>query len=253
MDRFPSDFDDLLNARGRRLLADPPQLEALLAKRRTPIVLLENVIDGGVARDCIRLLDSAIYPELRRMHTPIPAEALIGMRRNYSERLPKTVRVKTATFNSRRSRMLEVSTEIGLAGMLQSPSFTRLAQSVTSPPLRTDRPGRQVICYEAGDYSGPHNDHHPQRREARNGFIDLHIMFSNDDVASQWLVYEDRGFLSAAHDVSSRAAIAIYRLPFWHYTTPLVAKPRREASARRWLLLGSFDYDPPLKKLAYRA
>jgi hypothetical protein len=251
MDRFPSEFDQLLSARGRRLLADPPQLEALMAKRRTPIVLLENVIDDGVARDCIRLLDAAVYPELKRMHTPIPREALTGMRRNYSEKLAKTVRVKTATFNSRRSRMLEVATQIGLAEMLLSPSFTRLAQSVTAPPLRIEKAGRQVICYEAGDYSGPHNDHHPQRKEARNGFIDLHIMFSNDDVASQLLVYEQRGFLSAAHDVSSRAAIAIYRLPFWHYTTPLIARPQRETSARRWLLLGSFDYDPPLKKLAY--
>jgi hypothetical protein len=251
MDRFPSEFDDLLNARGRRLLADPPQLEALLAKKKTPIVVLENVIDDGVARDCIRLLDSAVYPQLKRMHTPIPREALTGMRRNYSEKLPKTVRVKTATFNSRRSRMLDVATEIGLAAMLHSPSFVRVAQSVTTPALRAEKSGRQVICYEAGDYSGPHNDHHPQRAEARNGFIDLHIMFSNDDVASQWLVYEDRGFLSAAHDVSSRAAIAIYRLPFWHYTTPLVPRPKRESTARRWLLLGSFDYDPPLKKLLY--
>jgi hypothetical protein len=251
MDRFPSEFDELLNARGRRLLADPPQLEALLAKRQTPIVVLENVIDDGVARECIRLLDTAVYPQLKRMHTPIPREALTGMRRNYAEKLPKTVRVKTATFNSRRSRMLDVATEIGLAGMLHSPSFIRVAQSVTTPPLRTARSGRQVICYEAGDYSGPHNDHHPQRAEAKNGFIDLHIMFSNDDVASQWLVYEEKGFLSAAHDVSSRAAIAIYRLPFWHYTTPLVPRPGRESTARRWLLLGSFDYDPPLKKLAY--
>jgi hypothetical protein len=251
MDRFPAELEELLNANGRRLLADPPQLEALIARKRTPIVLLDGVIDDSVARDCIRLLDTAIYPQLKRMHTPIPREALTGMRRNYSERLPKTVRVKTATFNSRRSKMLDVAREIGLAQMLQSKSFIRLAQGSTTPPLRVDKTGRQVICYEPGDYSGPHNDHHPQRAEARNGFIDLHVMFSNEGVASQWLVYEQRGFLSAAYDISSRAAVAIYRLPFWHYTTPLVAKPAHESTARRWLLLGSFDYDPPLRKLAY--
>jgi hypothetical protein len=42
-----------------------------------------------------------------------------------------------------------------------------------------------------------------------------------------------------------------YRLPFWHYTTPLIAKRGQEARARRWLLLGSFDYEPPLKRLEY--
>jgi len=48
------------------------------------------------------------------------------------------------------------------------------------------------------------------------------------------------------------SSVAVYRLPFWHYTTPLLAKRGREAEARRWLLLGSFDYDPPLPKLRYR-
>ena len=85
----------------------------------------------------------------------------------------------------------------------------------------------------------------------RNGFIDLHIMFSNDDVAQQLLVYEERRFLSLSHDVSRSGAVAIYRLPFWHYTTPLVARSGREGTARRWLLLGSFDYDPPLERLDY--
>lgn len=251
MDRFPAELDDLLTPAGRRLLADPPQLEALIAKKRSPIVVLDNVMDDGVARECIRLLDEAMFPALRRMYFPIPKDALTGMKRNYSEKLPKTVRVRTATFNSTRSKALEAARQCGLAQMMWSKSFRMAAQNATRPPLREDWWARQVICYETGDYSGPHNDHHPQRREARNGFIDLHIMFSNDDVASQSLVYEDRGYLSAVHDISTRAAIAIYRLPFWHYTTPLVPRRGREATARRWLLLGSFDYDPPLKKLEY--
>jgi hypothetical protein len=76
-------------------------------------------------------------------------------------------------------------------------------------------------------------------------------MFSNDAVKSQYLVYEQNRFLSDAHDVSGRSGIAVYRLPFWHYTTPLIGKPGRETEARRWLLLGSLDFDPPLKKLRY--
>lgn len=251
MDKFPSEFDDLLNRRGRKLLRDLPALETLLAKKRTPIVLLENVMDDGVARECIRLLDRAMYPHLRRMHSPIPRTVLTAMKKNYQEELPKTVRVKTVTFNSPRSQALRAAQECGLASLMGSKSFLNLAQRATTPPLRTDYWARQVICYEPGDYSGPHNDHHPERAELRNGFVDLHIMFANDDVASQSLVYEEKGFLSSIHGIASRAAIAIYRLPFWHYTTPLVARLGRESTARRWLLLGSFEYQPPLTKLQY--
>jgi hypothetical protein len=251
MDRFPSEFEDLLNGRGRRLLNDPPQLEALLKQRKTPIVFFDGVIDPDVAADCVRLLDEAMYSCLRRMHTAIPREALTGMTENYADKLEKTVRVKTATINSRASKALDAARECGLDRMMLSKSFRRVAQSVTSANLREDWWARQVICYEAGDYSGPHNDHHPERPEARNGFIDFHVMFANGAVANQLLVYEEGRFLSKAREVTKQASIAIYRLPFWHYTTPLLAKEGQEAQARRWLLLGSFDYDPPLTKLEY--
>jgi hypothetical protein len=251
MDRFPSELDDLLNARGRRLLAEAPKFEELIARRRTPIVFLEGVIDRDVARDCVRLLDEALYPRMRRLDVPIPRETVTDMTSNYTEQLAKTVRVRTATFNSARSKVLDAAREIGLEAMMSSASFLRAAQAATRSTLDGKASGRQVICYQSGDYSGPHNDHHPEDEGTCNGFVDLHIMFSNDAVAQQLLVYEQRGFFSSAHEVSGRPSIAIYRLPFWHYTTPLVARPGREADARRWLLLGSFDYDPPLKKLAY--
>lgn len=251
MDRFPSEFAGLLNARGRMLLERPQRLPELHTRGRTPIALLGDLIDGDVARDCIRLLDEAMYPRLRRMHTRIPREALTEMEYNFSEALPKTVRVRTVTLNSGRSRALDAAASIGLLQMMRSESFHRFAEALIGAKLSYDHSGRQVICYEAGDYSGPHNDHHPERPQARNGFVDLHIMFSNDAVASQLLVYEQSGFLTEAHDVAATSGVAIYRLPFWHYTTPLMPKPGREEEARRWLLLGSFDFDPPLRNLRY--
>ncbi len=42
-----------------------------------------------------------------------------------------------------------------------------------------------------------------------------------------------------------QGAISIYKLPFWHYTTPLWGKPGREDAARRWLLLGTFRIAGP--------
>jgi len=249
---FPHEFADLLNARGWRLLDRPPRLEAFRRRGATPIALFDDVIDDDVARRAIATLDRAMYPLLRRMRTPIPAEAITKMRVNYGEALKKTVRVKTVTFNSPRSRALEAARRCGLAQMLASETFIRFAEVVAGEPVRRDQQGRQVICYESGDYSGPHNDHHPQRPEARNGFVDFHVMFSNDAVASQLLVYEEGGFLSAAHDVAKPSGIAVYRLPFWHYTTPLIARNGRERAARRWLLLGSFDFVNPPKRLRYR-
>ena len=247
MDTFPSEFADLLNKRGRRLIENPPRLDVFRTKRATPIVVFDDLIDTGMARRCIELLDRAMYPVVRRMETPIPREWISSMKKNYSDSLKKTLRVKTAMLNASKSRATDAAREIGLAQMMGSKSFRAFAEAIVGMPVER-KWGRQIICYEQGDYSGPHNDHHPESDSAKNGFVDLHIMFSNDAVGAQRLVYEERGFLSASHEVSGPSGIAVYRLPFWHYTTPLVGRPGREAEARRWLLLGSFDFDPPPKK-----
>jgi hypothetical protein len=249
---FPQEFADLLNARGRKLLDGPARFEAFHRRGRTPIVLLEGLIEPRVSRRCIEALDAGMYARLRRMETPIPRERLLKQKKNYGESLEKTVRVKTVTLNSARSKALDAAQEIGLGQMMRSESFRRFAEVVVGRPLRQDHWGRQVICYEQGDYSGPHNDHHPESEVAGKGFVDLHIMFSNAAVQSQWLVYEEGGFLSRSHEVAMSGSIAVYRLPFWHYTTPLVPKRGRETEARRWLLLGSFDFDPPMERLVYR-
>ena len=50
--------------------------------------------------------------------------------------------------------------------LLQSESFGAFAAAVSGRKLR-HRWGMQVLCYQAGDYAGPHNDHHPEDAEAR--------------------------------------------------------------------------------------
>ena len=98
----------------------------------------------------------------------------------------------------------------------------------------------QALRYGAGDYAGPHNDHHPENKHARSGYVDLHVSLSAPSVAHQWLVYSRAGHFSEVVSVAKPASIAAYRLPFWHYTTPLVAK--RGQDANRWVLLGTFLY-----------
>src|SRR5258706_1692676 len=162
MDAFPSEFADLLNKRGQRLLSNPPRLDVFRKKRATPIVVFDDVIDERVAKSCIALLDRAMYPVIRRMQTPIPREWIASMKKNYSDSLKKTVRVKTATLNSRKSQALDAARAIGLAQMMRSQSFCEFAEAIVGKSLeRGSSWGRQVICYEQGDYSGPHNDHHP--------------------------------------------------------------------------------------------
>ena len=92
-----------------------------------------------------------------------------------------------------------------------------------------------------GDYAGPHNDHHPQNKDARGGYIDLHLSLCSPGVAHQWLVYSRAGHFSEVVSVARAASLTAYRLPFWHYTTPLVAK-RARPDAARWVLLGTFLY-----------
>ena len=91
-----------------------------------------------------------------------------------------------------------------------------------------------------GDYAGPHNDHHPENKDARSGYIDLHVSLCSPEVAHQWLVYSRAGHFSEIVSVAQPATVTAYRLPFWHYTTPLVTKRGKDAA--RWVLLGTFLY-----------
>ena len=237
MRRFPAEFSDLLNAKGRGQLTG--RAAASRPARGPMFVLCDGIIDPATARACTRLLDRHVYSMLRPLVDPIPRDSITGMKENYGEMLPKTVSVKTAFLFSRRFRAFAKAEEIGLVSLLRSESLHRFAESVTG--LRLQRAAPQVICYETGDYSGPHNDHHPENDNVKDGFVDLHIMFGNDAVAHQWLVYEQDRHFRNIRDVNLQGGVSVYRLPFWHYTTPLAAKPGREKEARRWLLLVSFE------------
>jgi len=48
-----------------------------------------------------------------------------------------------------------------------------------------------------------------------------------------------RGLLNAVEEVGSGLGLAVYQLPFWHYTTPLVVREGAR-SARRWVFLASY-------------
>jgi hypothetical protein len=242
MRQFPAEFEDLLTPRGRRVLAGRDEEVRRLGD--TPgwrFVALPDVLSRARAAAGLRLLDAALLPHLSPMELSIPPETILLQERNYAEQLPKTVRVRTALLESRRSRAWRAAEEVGLTAMLRSESFRAFAQAVSGRALRRGW-GIQALCYGPGDYSGPHTDHHPEDADARDGYLDMHITLAGAAVAHQWLVYAKGGHLSEVRPVHTLGGMTVYKLPFWHYTTPLVAHPGREASARRWVLLGTFLY-----------
>lgn len=241
MDRFPNEFADLLTPHGRRVLAGGvDSARALFRKSKDYFVVLPNVIKKKTARDCASLLDLHLREHMVPLRQRIPPESISGMTENYAEALPKVMQSKTAYLKSKNARSYRKAEEINLLRMMRSESFARFAEVVSGFTLYS-KSDSQVICYEHGDYAGPHNDHHPENEDTRDGFIDFHIMFSNEAVDHHWLVYQKNWHLSEIVDINLQGAASVYRLPFWHYTTPLKAKRGRESEARRWLLLGTFS------------
>jgi hypothetical protein len=233
--KFPTEFAALLTREGRALLSGRHPECGALATGRSRFVALEGLIDATRARAAHALLTRALGELLSPMEQAIPRSATWGMKVAYREKLPKTVRVQTAMLDHDDSRALPRAREIGLLTMLRSSSFHAFAEALSGYPLRRQW-GLQALCYRPGDYSGPHNDHHPDEPLGKDGYTDLHLTFCDAGVSHQWLVYEQRGHLSEIRSIATRGGVTCYRLPFWHYTTPMVGEP----GARRWVLLGTF-------------
>jgi hypothetical protein len=245
MKKFPSEFENLLTRKGRRVLAGASRLCGALADPRLRFIAAAGLIKPQMAREAVTLLNHRLYDSLSSIDAPIPPGATWEMTDNYSELLPKTARVKTAYLDRRRSQAYRAAEAAGLVAMLRSESFGTFARALAGRDLRP-RWGIQALCYGPGDYAGPHNDHHPEEAAAKRGYLDVHVTLAGRGVAQQWLVYARQGHFSEVADVAAAGVITAYRLPFWHYTTPLVAKRGASAAdARRWVLLGTFFYKLP--------
>lgn len=235
---FPREFEAMLSRKGRGFFN---ALRRAAPSQRKRFSIFYELLDEDLCAACVAALDRHMLPFVHTVASPIPPETITRMKENYGELLPKTMRIRTHELNSARSAGFQAAKRLGLIDMLDSESLREFAQLTCGLPLEKGA-GRQVIAYRAGDYSGPHNDHHPENDDADIGYVDLHIMLRTPGVRSQYLVYEEKGHFSNAVDVASEPAIAVYHLPFWHYTTPLLVDSKRP-SARRWLILGTFGID----------
>ncbi|TXL71548.1 M20 family metallopeptidase [Vineibacter terrae] len=243
-DRFPAEFEDILSRQGRRVLAGTHPLCGALADPRRRFESAADLIDARQARRLRALLDRHLLAALERIDRPIPPETIWEMTDDYAEMLPKAARASTVYFDSPQEPGVRIARRIGLAAMLRSESFRAFAAALAGRKL-AEGWGRQVLCYGPGDYAGPHNDHHPRNRRARAGYVDVHVSLAAPSVAHQWLVYARAGHFTEMVSVAAPATVSAYRLPFWHYVTPLAARPGRAGAARRWVLLGTFLYAAP--------
>ena len=240
MTTFPREFEALLTKTGRRVLAGKhPALSGVLAKGKSRLIAAEGLLDVKQSRALAGLLERALGDRMQPMEQAIPRSATWGMKVAYKEKLPKTVKVSTAMLDDAKSPARARAEEIGLIGMLRSKSFHAFAEALSGYPLRRQW-GLQTLCHRPGDYSGPHNDHHPDEPYGRDGYTDLHLTFTTSGVEHQWVVYEKNSHLQEIRSVATVGGVTCYRLPVWHYTTPMVAKRGREGDARRWVLLGTF-------------
>ena len=236
---IPREFEDLLSRAGKRVLAGTHRLCGTLADPRRRFLAADDLLDRAKVARVRRVLEESLPPTLEPLAKPIPPETIWQMRSDYGERLPKTTRARTIYFDSRREPGVKMAERIGLARMMRSESFRAFAEALAGRKLRSGW-GLQVLRYGPGDYAGPHNDHHPENADALRGYIDLHLSLCTPGVEHQWLVYSRAGHFSEIVSVASPATVTAYRLPFWHYTTPLVGRP----SAARWVLLGTFLFAP---------
>lgn len=232
----PPEFEDLLNRQGRRVLSGAHEMCGALADPRRRFLMRDDLLDRAKAAKLRKALQDGLSETLEPLDRPIPPESIWDMRRDYGELLPKTARSRTIFFDSRREAGVKAAEKIGLARLMRSQSFRAFAEALAGRKLASGW-GTQVLRYGPGDYAGPHNDHHPENRKAQRGYIDLHVSLSAG-VEHQWLVYSRAGHFSEIASVAGACTVTAYRLPFWHYTTPLVGSPK----AARWVLLGTFLY-----------
>jgi hypothetical protein len=238
---LPDEFEALLSPAGKRVLAGTHRLCGALSDPRQRFLIASDLLDRARVERLRRLLEKELVAPLEPMARPIPPESIWDMTEDYAELLPKTARSRTIFFESRREAGAKAAERLGLVRLMRSESFRAFAEALAGRELEKGW-GMQVLRYGPGDYAGPHNDHHPENEHARAGYIDLHVSLASSAVAHQWLVYSRAGHFSEIESVAAPATVTAYRLPFWHYTTPLVAKRGRAKEAARWVLLGTFLY-----------
>ena len=146
---IPAEFEDLLSASGKRVLAGTHALCGALADPRTRFLARADLLDRTKAERVRRVLEASLADQLELMARPIPPETISDMRHDYEERLPKTSRARTIYFESRREPGVKAAERIGLVRLMRSASFRAFAEALAGRKLASGW-GLQVLLIATG-------------------------------------------------------------------------------------------------------
>ena len=230
---FPHEFEALLSAEGRRVLdGTHPAIGALA---RGGFLAAPGLLDAAQLDGLTALLAETFSDLLVDIERALPAANLSQV--SFEDTLPKVGRMQSVPFEGPEGFIArKLSKLIGLHQMLESPSYHRFCEALTGARLEP-LGNAQVLVNRPGDYAGPHTDHHPQEPQLVDGYVDVHLTFCTAGVRQQFIVYQRDGHLSAIEPIGVAGTVTAYRLPLWHYTTPLVTDSPAD---RRWLVLSTF-------------
>lgn len=235
MKHFPHEFEALLSPAGREVLEGRHPAAGALA--RDGFLAQQGLLESALLAGCRALLAEAFASMLVESGRPLPPAS--SSRESFEDTLPKVGRLLSVPMDAlARPRLLATAADIGLLQLLESESFRRFSERLAGRPLGPLLEG-QVLANRPGDYAGPHTDHHPGEPLLREGYVDVHLTFCSPGVREQFIVYQRDGHLSAMAPIAIDGTVTAYRLPLWHYTTPLQASAPGD---RRWLVLGTFPF-----------
>jgi hypothetical protein len=251
---WPAEFSELLNAQGRVLLEQPaPLSQFAMDNAQTPYVNLRELLTPQARAGCLDLLEQR-WPVMqghREEHPLRPADQcnpdLDYISGPYNSRLyhmycPIAVDEGDEDFT-------RFFVESGLLAMCRSDSMRRFAEAITGYQLlQNQRSGVLVICYGANDYLSMHNDvKWPQTAGWVDSaepiaYVDLHLSFATDAAEQQYLVIQQGAFCNRIMGGKPvNGTVSVYRLPFWHYATPLIPAAGREDHCRRWIVMANYE------------
>ena len=141
---------------------------------RIRFLAADDLLDRTKATRLRRALEENLADSSRRSRSRSRPTASGACAHDYGEHLPKTSRARTIYFESRREPGYKAAERLGLVRMMRSQSFRAFAEALAGRKLASGW-GLQVLRYGPGDYAGPHNDHHPENKDAKGGYIDLHL------------------------------------------------------------------------------
>ncbi|MEO5683970.1 MAG: hypothetical protein ABIQ88_15115 [Chitinophagaceae bacterium] len=232
---FPGEFSDLLNRKGLSIYK-----KEHIINSNEKVTVINNIIKPDYISAIQNKLGLFLYPHLKKLYSPIDPKWMKTTKYNFHDRLGKTMRVKSAVLNTKTSNAFSIASEMGLIQMLNSESFRKMGETIMNLTFGASI-GKQLMCYENGDFVSPHTDYLPEHPNLKNGYFDIHLMFSSEHVKHQTLIYEQNGLLNNVINIAASSGVAVYHLPFWHYTTPLITKKNQQLAGRRWLILHSFE------------